>query len=124
MLTVDNSDHVSSMVTGHQRSEMRIDRTAFLHHRKLKLEAQMQGQHESQILVNVRLYIDGFLNNTTDIEMKRIVTLAGGEVMYVSSHSMHALRRTDRVTSIGIQLRVQPTSSHLSSSVVPKRTRF
>jgi hypothetical protein len=36
---------------------------------------------EYQVLSNVRVYIDGFLENTTDIEMKRIVLRAGGQVV-------------------------------------------
>lgn len=45
---------------------------------------------------NVRIYINGYLEGTTDIEMKRIVTIAGGQIMYGSSrhfqfvlHSAH-----------------------------------
>ena len=28
------------------------------------------------------VYIGGYMDNTTDIEMKRIVTQAGGEILY------------------------------------------
>lgn len=42
----------------------------------------------TNVLRNVKAYIDGFLENTTDIEMKRIITEAGGEVLYVLSLSV------------------------------------
>lgn len=29
------------------------------------------------------VYIGGYMDNTTDIEMKRIVTQAGGQILYV-----------------------------------------
>ena len=30
------------------------------------------------------VYINGYLADTTDIEMKRIVTLAGGQILYAT----------------------------------------
>lgn len=47
--------------------------------------SQEEGIVNPNVLRNVRAYIDGFLENTTDIEMKRIITQAGGEVLYVFS---------------------------------------
>lgn len=47
--------------------------------RSKKLANQLPEKSD-KILRNVRVYIDGYLDNTTDIEMKRIVTIAGGEV--------------------------------------------
>lgn len=44
-----------------------------------------EGIVNPNVLRNVRAYIDGFLENTTDIEMKRIITQAGGEVLCVPS---------------------------------------
>lgn len=36
---------------------------------------------QKRVLENVRVYINGFLRDTTDIEMKRDVTLAGGVIL-------------------------------------------
>lgn len=36
-------------------------------------------------MTGVRVYINGYLRDTTDIEMKRTVTLAGGQVLSVLS---------------------------------------
>ena len=36
------------------------------------------------VMEGVRVYINGYLCDTTDIEMKRTVTLAGGQVLFVS----------------------------------------
>ena len=41
------------------------------------------GNSKASVLKGVRVYINGYLRNTTDIEMKRIVALAGGQVLYV-----------------------------------------
>lgn len=51
-----------------------------------KLDVQRAAAPESsnrQVLSNVRVYINGFLNNTTDIEMKKIVIRAGGQIVWV-----------------------------------------
>ncbi|EIM82277.1 uncharacterized protein STEHIDRAFT_65046, partial [Stereum hirsutum FP-91666 SS1] len=45
----------------------------------------------TNVLRNVKAYIDGFLENTTDIEMKKIITEAGGEVLYSASNATHIL---------------------------------
>lgn len=39
------------------------------------------------VMTGVRVYINGYLSDTTDIEMKRTVTLAGGQVLSVPSQS-------------------------------------
>jgi hypothetical protein len=44
-----------------------------------KLEEQLHGRFEG-IFSGVQIWIDGFLEDTTDIEMKRIVKLAGGDI--------------------------------------------
>ena len=44
-----------------------------------KLAAQLP-ETETHVLRGVRVYINGYLDNTTDIEMKRIVSLAGGQM--------------------------------------------
>lgn len=35
------------------------------------------------VMEGVRVYINGYLCDTTDIEMKRTVALAGGQVLFV-----------------------------------------
>ena len=73
------------MATGHQRSDGRAHQTQYFKDRSKKLEDQLpQSASESPgVLHGVRVYINGYLDNTTDIEMKRIVTLAGGEILSV-----------------------------------------
>lgn len=69
------------MATGHQRGEGGSrHRGDYMETRSKKLAAQLPEKPSEGVLRNVRVYIDGYLDNTTDIEMKRIVTLAGGEV--------------------------------------------
>lgn len=67
------------MATGHQRSDGRTHQGQYMETRSKKLANQLPEKSD-KILRNVRVYIDGYLDNTTDIEMKRIVTIAGGEV--------------------------------------------
>ena len=121
-LTIPQSktlDHVTSAVTGHQRSEVHLDRSAYLKHRAIKLEEQKQGQQECGILADVRLYVNGYLNDTTDIEMKRLVTLAGGEVLSVDILLLPFLTWLTGCPGISIvsdnQRRGQHILSHLSS---------
>lgn len=79
------TDHISSAATGHQRSEGRGPSSAHMSARHRKLAKQLPETSDTHVLRNVRVYINGYLDNTTDIEMKRIVTLAGGQITYVES---------------------------------------
>lgn len=77
-------DHVTSTATGHQRGERRVNQKSYLESRDQKLRAQLpQAPSVSgiEVLTGVRVYIDGYLEDTTDIEMKRIVALAGGRML-------------------------------------------
>ncbi|PBK72750.1 hypothetical protein ARMSODRAFT_1082141 [Armillaria solidipes] len=89
----DRSDHVISTSTGHQVAETRIShRTEYFETRAQKLAQQREeGRSGSQILRNTRIYIDGYLSGTTDIEMKRIVTEAGGSIVMTASSATHIL---------------------------------
>lgn len=52
--------------------------------RSAKLRSQLPERlegPEGNVLRGVRVYINGYLEDTTDIEMKRIVTLAGGQIL-------------------------------------------
>ena len=48
------------------------------------LEGDEPPKTEKLVMRGVRVYINGYLRDTTDIEMKRTVTLAGGQVLFVS----------------------------------------
>jgi hypothetical protein len=80
------------LASGHQRSERRSGvRTGHYEDRTRKLTQQHEEQaSETTILNGIRLYINGYLSDTTDIEMKRIVTQAGGQIM-----SVHSLNNFD-----------------------------
>ncbi|KAL1944194.1 hypothetical protein VTO73DRAFT_3379 [Trametes versicolor] len=87
------SDHISSAATGHQVSDGRGPRKSYMDVRRSKLTEQLPEKPSEGALVlrNVRVYINGYLDNTTDIEMKRIVTLAGGTVQHTASGATHIL---------------------------------
>ncbi|PCH41156.1 hypothetical protein WOLCODRAFT_99947 [Wolfiporia cocos MD-104 SS10] len=90
----ERSDHISTAATGHQRSECRVNIKSYWEVRTEKLVRQRPEKSsgsDGNILRNVRVYIDGYLANTTDIEMKRTVTLAGGQVMNTASGATHIL---------------------------------
>ncbi len=83
------------MATGHQRSDGRGNQKPYMELRGKKLRAQLPdtpSAREAKVLTGVRVYIDGYLEDTTDIEMKRIVTLNGGQVLSVNFPS-HAHSR-------------------------------
>lgn len=83
---VNNIDHVFSASTGHQVSEgRRGGQRLWSEDREHKLARQREANSSSnmpQIFHNVRVYINGFLDNTTDIEMKRIIMQCGGQIVY------------------------------------------
>lgn len=77
------SEHIVSFATGHQVSEGHKQQgREYGEQRKEKLKVQ-QNSASSGVLAGTRIYIDGYLEGTTDIEMKRIIAEAGGQVMYV-----------------------------------------
>lgn len=77
------ADHISSAATGHQVSDGRGPHKKYMEVRRDKLAKQLpeKPSEGAEVLRNVRVYINGYLDNTTDIEMKRIVTLAGGHML-------------------------------------------
>ncbi|OSC96809.1 hypothetical protein PYCCODRAFT_1440773 [Trametes coccinea BRFM310] len=87
------SDHICSAATGHQRGEGRGPGKSYWDARTKKLAEQLPEKPTEgvQVLRNVRIYINGYLENTTDIEMKRIVTLAGGQMLHTASGATHIL---------------------------------
>ena len=71
-----------STSTGHQVSDGRTGQRTHLRGRERKLVIQQaESCDEAQVLKNVRVYINGFLEDTTDIEMKAIVVRAGGQIV-------------------------------------------
>jgi len=89
------SDHISSAATGHQRSDGgRANQKEYMESRSKKLKDQLPDKlagPDGRILQGVCVYINGYLEDTTDIEMKRIVTLAGGQAMLTASGATHIL---------------------------------
>ncbi|KZT19275.1 hypothetical protein NEOLEDRAFT_1159150 [Neolentinus lepideus HHB14362 ss-1] len=85
--------YITSAATGHQRGEGRGNRGQYLQDRTKKLEEQNAptGTAACKPMTNVRIYIDGYLAHTTDIEMKRIVVEAGGRAMQTASGCTHIL---------------------------------
>lgn len=81
------SDTVVSATTGHQRGERRtphgVSAKAYFEERSRKLSRQRENATPKSVLNNVRVYIDGYVSGTTEIEMKRIITQAGGTTLYV-----------------------------------------
>jgi hypothetical protein len=73
---------VESCATGHQRGEYRR-LSGYAKSRSEKLESQRQekGRAAGGVLEGIKIYVGGYMAGTTDIEMKRIVTMAGGKVM-------------------------------------------
>jgi len=99
----NRSDRVISTSTGHQVAEDRPDRRLSSIDREKKLILQRGCKNsalERKVLSNVRVYINGYLSCTTDIEMKRLVVEAGG---HVHCHDrLSASRCTHVVTSQGL----------------------
>ncbi|KAJ8086798.1 hypothetical protein PM082_005623 [Marasmius tenuissimus] len=108
------SDHVVSMAGGHQHSEGRHRTYNEERTRKLAEQAEVAKSTSgsgSQVLRGVKVYINGFLAGTTDIEMKRIVLEAGGVVLSTASGATHIL------TS-------QPLSGSKTHKILTKKARI
>jgi hypothetical protein len=74
-------DRVISLTTGHQKPDGRSHRQEYVSNRNQKLK-DLRKAVVSGALCNTRIYINGYLRDTTDIEMKRIITEAGGQALY------------------------------------------
>jgi len=75
-------DRVISLTTGHQKPDGRSQKQEYVRYRNQKLKDQRK-EVASGALCNTRIYINGYLRDTTDIEMKRIITEAGGQALFV-----------------------------------------
>ncbi|KAG1759816.1 hypothetical protein EDD22DRAFT_904293 [Suillus occidentalis] len=122
----ERSDHVVSAASGHQRSDRRGSGhgRGYFDERSEKLEIQKyENAHDLHlvkrdktegkrgVLSGVRIYIGGYLEGTTDIEMKRIISGAGGVTLLSSSGATHILTSQ--------QLSGSKTHKHLVSKRVP-----
>lgn len=80
-------DTVVSATTGHQRGAGRTPHgtsaKAYFEDRSRKLSLQRRNETPEGVLSKVRIYIDGYLSGTTDIEMKRIIAQGSGTTLYV-----------------------------------------
>ncbi|KAJ7094625.1 hypothetical protein B0H15DRAFT_969639 [Mycena belliarum] len=115
----ENATYVFSTATGHQVSEGKTNRRLYLEDRTKKINVQSKEAttpEQPQVLVNVKCYINGFLANTTDLEMKRIIVAAGGKVLYVFIvlGSLSPATELDRPTASRATHIL--TSQHLSGS--------
>ena len=73
-----------SLATGHQVGDYPRDTRKYLEVRREKLQDQARAApKQNSVLSGTRIYINGYLRGTTDIEMKRIVTGAGGQMLLV-----------------------------------------
>ena len=50
-------------------------------HRTEKPSAQRETTNHAGVLKDTKIYINGYLESTTDIEMKRIIAQAGGQIV-------------------------------------------
>ncbi|KIY74126.1 hypothetical protein CYLTODRAFT_364485 [Cylindrobasidium torrendii FP15055 ss-10] len=96
----ERSDHAISTSTGHQVADgAGGSAPGYWEQRTRKLAVQREDAatdthtHEvvPQVLRHTRIYINGYLDGTTDIEMKRIVTEAGGQILMTKSTATHIL---------------------------------
>lgn len=86
---IHNVELYSSFSSGHQVSETRAD-PKYMKIRRAKQEEQLQEREarpenkqgtEGKVFKGTRIYIDGYLDGTTDIEMKKLVKMNGGEIL-------------------------------------------
>lgn len=86
------SDHIVSVATGHQVADNCRVRRLYLKDREHKLANQIvENSVDGQVLKGVHVYINGFLENTTDTEIKAAVLRAGGQILPSLSKCTHIL---------------------------------
>jgi len=88
----DRTDHVVAFATGHQVAEGGRKQRPYMLYRTEKLSSQRETtDHNAGILKDTKIYINGYLECTTDIEMKRIIAQAGGQIVGTASQCTHIL---------------------------------
>jgi len=89
---VERTDHVVAFATGHQVAEGGRKQRPYMLYRTEKLSAQRETTNrDAGILKDIKIYINGYLEFTTDIEMKRIIAQAGGQIVGTASQCTHIL---------------------------------
>jgi len=85
-----------------------------------KLSAQRETtDRDAGILKDIKIYINGYLESTTDIEMKRIITQAGGQIVGTASQCTHILTSRSLSASKSQQL-LNQHSRHKKHVVRPE----
>jgi BRCT domain, a BRCA1 C-terminus domain len=129
-----------SMSTGHQINDCGRRRKKYSENRNSKLADQQhqrqkalittptEDSNERKVLDRVRIYINGYLDNMTDIEMKRIVAEAGGRVMSVplpSESQPQLIHIFNRATAAGAThiLTSQQLSASKTHRILTTRSR-
>nr|GAT59969.1 predicted protein [Mycena chlorophos] len=90
----DRSMPMFSTSTGHQVAEGIVNRRRYFTERTAKIKVQAAdaiGPKEPPSLSTTRCYINGYLEGTTDLEMKRVIAEAGGTVLPVASSATHII---------------------------------
>lgn len=64
-----------------------MNRRLYIRDRERKLTDQKEkcSGTSGLVLQHARIYIDGYLEGTTDIEIKRLIALGGGHVLFAIS---------------------------------------
>ncbi|KAH9179814.1 hypothetical protein EDB89DRAFT_1835790, partial [Lactarius sanguifluus] len=101
--------HVVSLATGHQKPDGPSHRRVCVKERNAKLRDQRE-EATSNVLNNTSIYINGYLRGTTDIEMKRVITEAGGQVLRSASNATHIVSS-------------QPLSGSKTQNLLSSRTK-
>ncbi|KAG9317444.1 hypothetical protein JVU11DRAFT_1644 [Chiua virens] len=116
----ERSDTIVSATTGHQRGEGRtphgVSAKVYFGDRSSKLSLQRREKSLQGVLNNVRVYIDGYLSGTTDIEMKRIIAGAGGTTLLAPNGATHIV--TSRQLSGSKTNRILTTKSRELAHIV------
>ncbi|KAF8914043.1 hypothetical protein CPB84DRAFT_1699444 [Gymnopilus junonius] len=111
----ERTDHIVSFSTGHQVSEGRRSRTIHFEDRASKLHSQ-QGDlsiNSAGILKNTKIYVDGYLESTTDLEVKGLVLQTGGKIVRSASQCTHIITSRCLSASKTERLLTKRTSRHL-----------
>jgi hypothetical protein len=79
----DRTDHYVAFATGHQVAQERINQGAYKTFREDKLQIQREANNSigNELLRGVKVYINGYLEGTTDIEVKKVVVQSGGQIV-------------------------------------------
>ncbi|KAJ3517978.1 hypothetical protein NLJ89_g159 [Agrocybe chaxingu] len=97
------ADHIVSFASGHQVAEERVNQRLYLTARERKLSVQREAfssRSGPSVFKDVKIYIDGYLESTTDIEIKRLVSEGGGQAVQsnrVGMYAYHYFKRSERL---------------------------